>query len=268
MNGNVSQRAAGEWEYRFDIDPDPMTGKRRRRTKSGFRTRKAAATAMREDISAHERGRSVSKTRRTVADFLLEWHPAVRAGLRPTTWVNYGDYMRAYVLPVIGDTRLQDLTPMRLNLLYGHLLTNGRVRRPGGLAPKTVQNVHRLLHRALSDAVKWDMLSRNVAEDAQAPRVGRVKHKIWTPEQLAAFVTHVRDDRFFALWLLVVTTGIRRGDWLGCFAATSTWSSAGSAPARPGWWWPVTPRSPRTRPRQASEPWPWTLTPGLRSGST
>ena len=39
---------------------------------------------------------------------------------------------------------------MRLNLLYGHLLTEGRVRGPGGLAPKTVQNVHRMLHRALA----------------------------------------------------------------------------------------------------------------------
>ena len=215
MSGNVSRRASGEWEYRFDIDPDPLTGKRRRRTRSGFKTRKEAATAMREAISAHERGRSVSRTRRTVADFLLEWHPAMRASLRPTTWVNYGDYIRAYVIPVIGDIRLQELTPMRLNLLYGHLLEKGRVRGPGGLAPKTVQNVHRMLHRALSDAVRWDLVPRNAAEDAQSPRVSRKKRKIWTPQELAQFVRHVQSDRFYALWLLVVTTGIRRGELAG-----------------------------------------------------
>lgn len=150
-----------------------------------------------------------------MADFLNEWHASVRPGLRPTTWVNYRDYIDAYVIPIIGGTRLQDLTPIRLNLLYSHLLTQGRIRRSGGLAPKTVQNVHRLLHRALGDAVKWDMIPRNVAEDAEAPRVGRSRPRVWSPEELRAFVNHVRGDRFFALWLLVVTTGFRRGE-LAC----------------------------------------------------
>ena len=65
---------------------------------------------------------------------------------------------------------MQDLTPIRLNLLYSQLLTHGRVKTSGGLSPKTVQNVHRMLHRALADAVKWSQLPRNVAEDAQPPR--------------------------------------------------------------------------------------------------
>jgi integrase len=157
----------------------------------------------------------VKSSSRTVEHFLLEWHAAVRPSLRPTTWVNYRDYLHAYVIPVIGDSRLQDLTPVRLNLLYGHLLTKGRVRGPGGLAPKTVQNVHRMLHRALSDAVKWDVVPRNVAEDAEAPRVGRKRPSVWTPEQLGIFVRQVEGDRFYALWLLVATTGLRRGELAG-----------------------------------------------------
>lgn len=68
----------------------------------------------------------------TVREFLDEWHAAIRSSLRPTTWVNYRDYIDAYVIPVIGDTRLQDLTPVRLNLLYSHLLDKGRVKRTGG----------------------------------------------------------------------------------------------------------------------------------------
>jgi integrase len=178
-------------------------------------TKREAEKALREAIGAHERGRSVTRSRRTVESFLVEWHQAVRAGLRPTTWVNYKDYINAYVIPVIGDTRLQELTPVRLNLLYAHLLTKGRVRSKGGLSPKTVQNVHRMLHRALRDAVKWDLIPRNVAEDAEPPRVRRVKPKVWTPEQLGQFVEHVRGDRFYALWLLVVTTGLRRGELAG-----------------------------------------------------
>ena len=89
------------------------------------------------------------------------------------------------------------------------------MRRPGGWAPKTVQNVHRMMHRALTDAVKWDLVPRNAAEDARAPRVSRNQPTVWTPTQLGAFVRHVQDDRFFALWLLAATTGFRRGEIAG-----------------------------------------------------
>jgi len=215
VNGTVWRRKNGQWEYRFEAGEDVLTGRRRRMGKSGFATKKEAAQAMRKAIADHERGRAVKSSGRSVEDFLREWHLSVRSTVRPTTWVHYRDYMNAYVIPVIGPTRLQDLTPIRLNLLYNHLLEHGRVKRPGGLAPKTVQNVHRMLHRALRDAVKWDLVPRNVAEDASAPRVSRSKRTVWTPAQLRAFLDHVRDDRFFALWLLVVTTGFRRGELAG-----------------------------------------------------
>jgi integrase len=138
-----------------------------------------------------------------------------RTSVRATTWANYRTYLNAYVIPVVGQTRLGDLTAVRLNLLYGRLLTEGRARGSGGLAPKTVQNIHRMLHRALRDAVRWNYLPRNVAEDASPPRGERRRPNIWTPQQLRIFVQHVQGDRFFALWLLVVTTGFRRGELAG-----------------------------------------------------
>lgn len=215
MSGNVSRRSSGGWEYRFDIAPDPLTGKRRRVTKSGFATKREATRAMNQALTAHEQGRGVRPSRRTVENFLNEWHRAVKGALRPSTWVNYRNYLDAYVIPVIGQTALQDLSAVRLNLLYTHLLERGRVKTLGGLSPKTVQNVHRMLHRALRDAVKWGQLPRNYAEDAEPPRASRPRPTIWTPEQLGQFVRHVRDDRFYALWLLVATTGLRRGELAG-----------------------------------------------------
>ena len=215
MKGSVRRRQNGDWEYRFDAGQDALTGRRLRPGRSGFKTKKEADQALRKAIAAHEAGRSSRATHQTVADFLTEWHRGMRSSLRPSTWVNYRNYLDAYVVPVIGDSRLRDLTPMRLNLLYSHLLERGRIKRPGGLAPKTVRNVHVMLHRALSDAVRWDLIPRNVAEDASPPRVARKRPTIWTPEQLGQFVRHVEEDRFYALWLLVVTTGFRRGELAG-----------------------------------------------------
>ena len=71
MNGSVHRRRdSGTWEYRFELGPDPMTGRRRRIAKAGFPTKREAAAALRTAIQAHERGRSVKSTRRTVANFL------------------------------------------------------------------------------------------------------------------------------------------------------------------------------------------------------
>ena len=115
MSGNVSRRSSGEWQYRFDIEPDPLTGRRRRLTKSGFTTKRQACLAMSNAITAHEQGRHVNLNRRSVEDFVNEWHTAIKSALRPTTWVDYRNHLDAYVIPVVGQTALQYLTALPSN---------------------------------------------------------------------------------------------------------------------------------------------------------
>jgi integrase len=97
----------------------------------------------------------------------------------------------------------------------------GRVPVPSlpGLAPKTVKNVHRMLHRALSDAVAWRYLDFNPAEHASLPRERRTgtrrKGATWTPEQLSEWLRTAVQDRDAALWVLVATTGMRRSELAG-----------------------------------------------------
>lgn len=87
-----------------------------------------------------------------------------------------------------------------------------------GLSPKSVRNIHRLLHRALGDAVAWDYLTFNPAEHASLPREqrrGRVRPQPWTVEELAQWLRVAQDDRFAGLWVLAATTGMRRSELLG-----------------------------------------------------
>ncbi len=215
MRGSVHRVANGTWMYRFDLGKDPLTGKRRTSTKRGFATQREAQSALRDAIKAHEGGRRVAPSARTVRAYLDEWHASARARVRVTTWETYRVYLTSYVNPHIGETRLSELTAVRLNLLYGHLLTDGRIKGPGGLSAKTVLNVHRMLHQALQDAVRWDYLPRNPAAGAAAPRAARTRPRVWSPEQLLRFIEQVQNDRFYALWLLVATTGFRRGELSG-----------------------------------------------------
>jgi integrase len=90
----------------------------------------------------------------------------------------------------------------------------GRVpaHREAGLAPKTVKNIHRMLHRAFDDAVSWRYLAFNPVVHAAPPR-GRTKRPTpWTPRQVSGFLSAARSDRFYAMWVLVTTTGMRRSE--------------------------------------------------------
>src|SRR5918995_4208907 len=217
MRGAVYKRGS-TWTWHFDIDPDPLTGRRRQRTKGGYQTKKAAKQALAEAIGQWRTGRLPQRSTHTLNHFLQEeWLPAVKPRLRPSTWANYRTYTAAYVVPILGQVKLQALTPVQLNHLYAHLLERGRRKTINdgrtGLAPKTVRNVHLMLHSALHDAMRWGYLVRNVAEAADPPAARTPEQKVWSPQELGAFLHHVRDDRLYALWLLVATTACAAANW-------------------------------------------------------
>ncbi len=103
----------------------------------------------------------------------------------------------------------------------------------GGLAPKTIVNVHRMLHRALRDAVRWELATRNPAENAQPPRSRRPRITVWEPEEMGRFVDQVRNDRFYAMWLLAATTGMRRGELAGLLSTDIDFRHGRVTPSAP-----------------------------------
>jgi integrase len=86
---------------------------------------------------------------------------------------------------------------------------------PPGLAPKTVRNIHAMIHRALVDAVAWKYINANPASTIRPPKLARARHKVWPPDQIRTFLKSVQQDRFAPLFLLELTTGIRRGQLCG-----------------------------------------------------
>lgn len=93
------------------------------------------------------------------------------------------------------------------------------VAKSPGLATKTLKNVHRMLHRALADAVAWRYIEYNPAEHAALPREKRKgprqRGATWTPEQLAAWLKVAVQDRDAGMWVLAATTGMRRSELAG-----------------------------------------------------
>ena len=217
MRGHVRKRGA-TWAVVVDIGRDPQTGKRRQKWHSGFRTRKEADRALNDILTRLERGTFVTPSRRTLTAFLEEWLPASRIQLRESTHESYARNIRVHVLPRLGGVELQRLTPVALNAFYAELLAQGRADGKGGLAPRTVRYIHTILHAALADAVRWNLLTRNPADQATPPTsraAQSAEMKTWTAEQLRDFLTHVAEHRMYPAFVLAGTTGMRRGEIAG-----------------------------------------------------
>jgi integrase len=102
-----------------------------------------------------------------------------------------------------------------LNTAYGEMIESGRCDGTGGLSPRSVRYCHAVIRHALADAVRWNLLVRNVADAANSPRPVRKAHATWSAAELRRFLEHVREDRLYAAWLLAASTGARRGEVLG-----------------------------------------------------
>jgi len=213
MRGHTRRRGT-KWVAVIDIGHDEG-GRRHQRWYSGFKTKRAATEKLTELLASLQSGAYVEPSKRTLAAFLREWVESIRASVRPSTWAAYRMLAEVHVVPALGMVPLQHLTAAQLNALYADLLAKGRRDGKGGLSPRTVQYVHVTAHKALADAVRWQLIPRNVADQATPPRPQAKEPKAWSADVLRSFLAHVEGDRLYAAYLLAATTGLRRGEVLG-----------------------------------------------------
>jgi len=214
MRGHVRRRGK-LWNVIVDIGYDEG-GRRRQKWYSGFKTKRAAQERLTELLTSLRSGAYVEPSKRTLTVFLREWLDSMRATVRPSTWAAYKMLAEVHIVPAVGMVPLQRLAAGQLNALYADLLENGRRDGKGGLSPRTVAYVHATIRKALAEAVRWQLLTRNVAEQATPPRQQpNGSLRTWSAAELRAFLAHVESDRLYAAYVLAATTGLRRGELLG-----------------------------------------------------
>jgi integrase len=94
--------------------------------------------------------------------------------VRVRTYERYESVCRVHIIPYIGKKKLTGLTEMDVQSLY-------RERLDAGCSTRTVQYVHVTLHKALKQAVRWRLVSRNVAEAAIPPKVQKNEIGVLSP---------------------------------------------------------------------------------------
>lgn len=203
-NGTVRQRPDGRWEARATI-----AGKRR----SFYADRQSdALKAMRAAQKAADDGTYLEPTRITVSAWLDTWlHEYAANTCKPLTLSTYQSRIETHIRPALGKIKLTDLTAAHVQTFYNDLTRNK------GLAPKTVNSVHGILHKALKQAVKLRYIGYNPADACDTPRLTQREINPLTESEITAFLTELQQsgEVLSRLFRVALFTGMREGEICG-----------------------------------------------------
>lgn len=113
-------------------------------------------------------------------------------------------------LPAKEQKRIQgNLTRAKARLQK--MLQEGK----GGSSNTTINYHHRIIHKALNQAVKWQMVARNVADAVEAPKPDDVEISYVKRHELDRFIACIKDSAYYAIYMVAILTGMRQGEILG-----------------------------------------------------
>lgn len=151
---------------------------------------------------------SPESERLTVGEYLASWQESIEGTVSRHTYRDYADKCALHITPTLGRLRLRDLTREHLQKLYQKKLREG-------LSPRSVRYIHVTLSKALHDAEGSGLVAKNVARFARPPKDEHTEREVMSVAEAMLFLEAIRGDRLEALYLLAVTTGLRRGEMLG-----------------------------------------------------
>lgn len=207
MKGCIIERN-GNLRLKVSIGKNPQTGKYESYFETFHGNITDARKRLREVLTELDKGVFVKPGKTTVADYLNTWlHDYCKPSLSPRTHQLYSYICRVHVIPAIGKITLTDLKPQQLQTLYSDKLSSG-------LSARTVQICHVAIHKALKNAVKTNLISRNVADSVEKPKIQRPEMHPMTENDLSLFLEAAKKGDYYHLFYTYLFTGMRRSELL------------------------------------------------------
>lgn len=200
------------WRVRVDNGFDPH-GRRDRRYFRFDGTRADADAFLRDKVDEVERRVTVEAKRLTTGRYLLDWLEGRRPQLARTTFQGYRHIVMKQLVPGLGEIPLMRLEPRHVRTFYARQLAP--LGEGAGLSPQSVVHSHRVLHKALRDAVVEGLLSNDPLLGVQPPKVQRNEMHALEESESLRLLSALEGSTLYLPVLLALQTGMRRGELLG-----------------------------------------------------
>lgn len=200
------------WEARYSAGKDPGTGKQIQRSITG-KTQKEVAQKLKAVTASIDSGTYTAPSKMTVGQWLDIWARDYLGAVKPRTIDSYKATIRTHIAPSLGAVKLEALNAHTIQGFYNNL---GRAKgdKPA-LSPKTIKNVHGVLHKAIQQAVSVGYLRFNPADACALPRVEKKEIHPLDEDESKSFLQAIRGHRFETLFTVTLFTGMREGEVLG-----------------------------------------------------
>jgi integrase len=200
------------WEARYTVGTNPGTGKQIQKSVSG-KTQKEVAQKLKAATAAIDAGTYTEPSKMTVGEWLDIWAEQYLGNVKVLTVSAYKTTIRLHIKPQIGAVKLEKLNAHTVQRLYNSL---GEARSDGEqLSPKTIKNVHGVLHRALQQAVANGYIKFNPAGACVLPRVEKKELKPLDEVDTTRFLEAIQGHQMEILFTVTLFTGMREGEVLG-----------------------------------------------------
>ena len=202
-NGSVRQRADGSWEARCIIN-----GK----SKSFYGKKQSdVVKKMRDAMKKQDDGVIFEPTRVTIAQWLDLWlEEYVKPSNKPLSYSTYKSRVETHIKKHLGKIKLTALNSTQVQSFYNHLL------RVDALSPKTIKNVHGILHKALDQAMKLRYIGFNPCDACILPRMEKKEIKPLNEAEIKEFLKLINDgEPLKDLYTVALFTGMREGEICG-----------------------------------------------------
>ncbi|MER7150313.1 site-specific integrase [Streptomyces lydicus] len=203
--GSIWHRKDGRYEARVYV-PQP-DGTRQRKTVYGA-TWEECDEKRQELVRRDRQGIQTPSRSAKLSEWLPYWLEGhVRPQRKRTTYVKYEMHTRLYLVPLLGNRRLESLTTANVRRMLSEVTAQA--------SAATAKEAHRVLRTALTAACREELISRNVVQLVPAPQVEPRELRPWSLDESLAFLEAARSDPLYPAFVLAVALGLRRGEILG-----------------------------------------------------
>lgn len=196
------------WEARYTSGYDPGTGKQIQRSITG-KTQKEVARKLKEATAAIDAGTYIAPSKMTVGQWLDIWVEGYLVGIKPLTASSYKTAVNIHLKPGLGAIKLDALDSHTIQHFYNGLTSKKQ------LSPKTIKNIHGVLHKALEKAVANKYMAFNPADSCELPRIEKKEIQPLDDDQISTFLKAIKGHKFEDLFIITLFTGMREGEALG-----------------------------------------------------
>lgn len=211
--GSIIKDKRGFW--RGAISLPSSNGKHKKKYIYG-KTRKDVSDKMSNLINQLRTNTYIEPCKVTLYEWLCTWlDQYCKNEVRLSTYVNYDTYVQRHIRNTIGEYRLCDLNTAIMQAFFNDKAKKGKLNGSGGLSPKTIKNMHDMMHRALDKAVHLDMIIKNPTDYVALPKRKKTEMRYLTTEEQSNLQDAIKGERLEMPILLALYTGMRQGELFG-----------------------------------------------------